>query len=302
MSTFFWHLQLFAGEGGDGGSAGTGAGAAQTGVAGAAAPNGSMAQEPGVPGTAPAGAAAGTAQEEETFESLAKGKYKKDYDASVQRIVRDRLKGSQKTRELVQKLQPALQMLGQQYGIDASDLDTFDADALTQKLLDDKTYYEQEAVEKGLPVDTVISMHRMERENARLRASEEAARHEQENQQHFAQLVQQFDGVKQIYPGADLEQELDNPAFAQLIANGVDARAAFEVAHLDEIQRGAMAYAVQTSAAKLSASVQANRRRPAENAAGRQAPASAPFDPRNLTPAQREDIRRRVARGEKIPI
>jgi len=298
-----WHLQLFAGEGGNGGSAGAGAGAAQTGATtGAAAPNGSMAQVPGTPGqTEPAGTAAGTAQEE-SFEELIKGKYKKDYDAAVQKIVKDRLKNTKKTQELVQKLQPALQMLGQQYGIDANDLDTLDADAFTQKVLDDKQFYEQEALSKGLPVDTVIAMHRMERENARLRQAEEAGRREQENQQRFMELVQQFEGVKGLYPQADLEQELDNPAFARLIANNVDARTAYEVAHHDEIQRGAMAFAVQRSAERVAASVQANARRPAEVASAVQSPASVPFDPRNLTPAQREDIRRRVARGEHIPI
>lgn len=57
-------------------------------------------------------------QQEETFESLIKGKYKTEYDQRVKKAVMERLKG---TKATISKFSPILDVLGQQYSIDVSD-------------------------------------------------------------------------------------------------------------------------------------------------------------------------------------
>ena len=236
----------------------------------------------------------------ESFDELIHGKYKQDFDARVQAIVQDRLKNSKKSDETLSKLQPVLQMLGSQYGIDASDISSIDADAFAQKVLDDRKYYEQEAAEKGIPIDAYMKMKRVERENDMLRRQGQQYLAEQQRREQFGRLMSQFEDVKQVYPHADFKTEMENPAFGRLVANGVDARTAYEVIHRDEIQRGAMQYAVQRTKEQVAASMAANSRRPVENGNTATPASITKEDPSTWTAEDRREIRRRVQNGERI--
>ena len=240
------------------------------------------------------------AAQTESFDELIRGKYKQDFDARVQAIVQDRLKNSKKSDETLSKLQPVLQMLGSQYGIDASDISSIDADAFAQKVLDDRKYYEQEAAEKGIPIDAYMKMKRVERENDMLRRQGQQYLAEQQRREQFGRLMSQFEDVKQVYPQADFKTEMENPAFGRLVANGVDARTAYEVIHRDEIQRGAMQYAVQRTKEQVAASMAANSRRPVENGNTATPASITKEDPSTWTAEDRREIRRRVQNGERI--
>lgn len=240
------------------------------------------------------------AAQTESFDELIHGKYKQDFDARVQAIVQDRLKNSKKSDETLSKLQPVLQMLGSQYGIDASDISSIDADAFAQKVLDDRKYYEQEAAEKGIPIDAYMKMKRVERENDMLRRQGQQYLAEQQKREQFGRLMSQFEDVKKVYPQADFKTEMENPAFGRLVANGVDARTAYEVIHRDEIQRGAMQYAVQRTKEQVAASMAANSRRPVENGNTATPASITKEDPSTWTAEDRREIRRRVQNGERI--
>ena len=214
--------------------------------------------------------------------------------------MQDRLKNSKKSDETLSKLQPVLQMLGSQYGIDASDISSIDADAFAQKVLDDRKYYEQEAAEKGIPIDAYMKMKRVERENDMLRRQGQQYLAEQQRREQFGRLMSQFEDVKQVYPQADFKTEMEDPAFGRLVANGVDARTAYEVIHRDEIQRGAMQYAVQRTKEQVAASMAANSRRPVENGNTATPASITKEDPSTWTAEDRRESRRRVQNGERI--
>ena len=93
---------------------------------------------------------------------------------------------------------------------------------------------------------------------------------------------------------------MENPAFGRLVANGVDARTAYEVIHRDEIQRGAMQYAVQRTKEQVAASMAANSRRPVENGNTATPASITKEDPSTWTAEDRREIRRRVQNGERI--
>ena len=177
----------------------------------------------GAPGPAAAAQTAPVAQvqkEEESFESLIKGKYKSDYERSVKAAVSERLKGTKRT---ISKFSPILDVLGQQYGIDVSDPDKIDYDALTRRLTDDKRLYEAEAMEKGIPLETLMHTKQLERQNAALQRENAAAQGEMQRRAEFDRIVGQFAEVQAMYPQADLSQELANPDFGRLVSNGVPA-------------------------------------------------------------------------------
>ena len=104
------------------------------------------------------------------FEALIKGKYKEQYDARVQDTVQKRLKGQKEIVEKYNALTPTLETIAKKYGVDASDIE-----ALNKAIDEDDSYYEQEAIEKGMTVQQLKEVKKMERENAALKAQMEEA-------------------------------------------------------------------------------------------------------------------------------
>lgn len=311
MDKFRLILQLFA-DGGDGGAAAAGGDPGEMGGAEPPMPTnrrqkkanpladvryGVQADEQ--PATADVGAAdSGTQDTEPTFDDLIKGKYKADYDARIQATIKDRFKQNAEDRAKLESMQPMLDALGKKYGLDPSDLE-----GLTKVITDDDALYEEEAIERGMSIDSLKAIKRMERENEQLRARQEQTEQERQMRIHFDGLARQADALKQIYPGFDLMQEMQNPEFARLTAPGVNVnlRTVYEVIHHGEMQGAEMAFAAQKSAERLSNAVRSGSKRPAENAMkGQQGGNVVKRDPANLTKADRAEIRRRVARGEKI--
>ena len=261
---------------------------------GAAAPATADAQAQGQSAQVPAE----QVQQGETFEALVGkgGRYEKEYNAALQKAVRGRLRGAEAQKQQMEKLLPIVSWIGQIYGMDTSDMSKVDLDALGEKLSQDNRWYEQEAAQAGLPVDAMRRIKNAERENARLKQERAQMRAEEEQRQRFAALQESFAEVQQRYPQADLSSELGNRAFMSLLTAGFDPMQAYEAAHYRDLQQAAMQYGMQRTVAQ----VQANGMRPQEGALGSPAGQVTKIDPRKLTTQQREEIRKRVARGERI--
>ena len=103
-----------------------------------------------------------------------------------------------------------------------------------------------------------------------------------------------------MYPQADLSQELANPDFGRLVSNGVPALTAYEVVHKAELAAARTRAVAQATQQQIVAGIQANGMRPPEGAANAGNGMPVQFDPRKLTKQQRDEIRARVNRGEKI--
>ena len=277
------NLQLFA-EGGDAGAAGSADSGAQV-AGGNEQSEGQVATDNGA---------------EESFEDLIKGRYKKDFDARVQDIISKRFKNSQAAEDNLAKMTPMLNVLGQRYGIDTSNLNEVDFDKLANSVFEDNSYFEAEALEKGMDVNTLKQLKKMEMENNQLRAAMQQRQQQEAQQQAWNKLVMESEKVKQLYPSFDLASEMENPKFGRLVAHGVDARTAYEVIHRDEIQAATMQFTAQKTAEKISNAVMSNNNRVTENGIGQTQAAETKLDPSKLTKAQREEIRKRVSRGEKI--
>lgn len=295
-----FHFQFFAADGGTGSNAAPAQpNMSSTQVATPNGPTGDPTGPEGSPGFPPTSQTApvAQAQQEESFESLIKGRFKADFDSRVQKAVNDRLKSTKRT---ISRFAPILDVLGQQYGIDVSDPDKVDYDALTRRLTDDKRLYEAEAMEKGIPLETLMHMKQMERQNAALQREHAMAQGEMQRREEFDRIVRQFAEVQAIYPGADLSQELANPDFGRLVSNGVPARTAYEVLHKAEIDAAKTRAVAQAAQQQAAAGIQANGMRPPEAAAAAGAGSPVQFDPSKLSRKEREEIRRRVQRGETI--
>ena len=284
----FLNLQLFA-EGAGGGDGGTGAGGA-TGVNATAAVSQTGDNAPA------AGVETVSAEDRSAkFEELIKGEYKDLYDAKMQDTIQKRLKGTKETVDKYNALTPTLEMLSKKYGVDAADIE-----ALNKAIQDDDSYYEEEALEKGITVQQLKEIRKMERENADLKRQMEEQNRKENANRLYAQWMEQEKQTKAVYPNFNLRGEMQNPKFVELLRSNIDVRTAYEVLHKDEIIHGAMQFAVNKAEQNFANKVIANGARPTENGISSQGASLTKSDVSQLSKADRQDILRRVARGEKI--
>ena len=294
----FFNIQLFA-EGGGAAAGGEGAAAA----APVAAP-----QQPGVKSnpladvqygkqeSAPAAGEKGSAEERNSrFEELIKGEFKDLYDARVQNTIRERLKGNEATVQKYNALAPVLDLLAGKYGVEADNIE-----ALSKAIEEDETFYEDEALEKGLTVQQVKEIRKMQRENAALKAQVEERSRKENADATYAAWMQQAEALKQVYPSFDFATEAQNEQFRRLLQSGIPLQTAFEVIHKDEIIPAAMQYTAKQVEAKVANNVRSGMKRPAEGAAGGRSAVQVRSDPSKFTKADMDEIARRVARGERI--
>lgn len=229
-----------------------------------------------------------------------KADFKKEYDEDVQHHVKDRLrKSGEKTAELQKKLDayaPLADALAIRYGLKADD-----TAALLAAYEGDDSNYEKEAYESNNSVEQVKENRKLRRENATLTREKEANEAERLKQETFQRWNTEETQVREIYPSFDFATEMNNPNFAKLMrVPDMDMRTAYEVAHHDEIMRGAMQFTAQKAAEKVADSVKANAARPTENGLSSQAAAVTNFDINNLTREQIEEYKRQARDGRKV--
>ena len=229
------------------------------------------------------------------FEKLIRGEYKDQYNQRVQDTIQKRLKGTQETVDKFNSMTPMLEMLSRKYGVDASDVE-----ALSKAIQEDDAYYEDEAMEKGITVQQLKEIRKMERENADLKRQMEEQATKENASKLYAAWMDQAQQTKGVYPNFDLETEMQNPQFVNLLRSNVDVRTAFEVLHKDEILPAAMQYTAQQTKSKLAKSIASGSSRPTENGISSQSAARVKSDVSQLSKADREEIYRRAQRGEKI--
>ena len=230
------------------------------------------------------------------FESYIKGDYRDIYNEKVQNIVQNRLKNTKETVDKYNALSPVLETLAKKHGVDPTDIE-----ALQKAIDEDDYYFQEEALEKGVTIDELKRIRKIERENADLKKQMQEQATKENASKLYASWMQQAEQLKAVYPSFNLEAEMQNPKFVDLLrVPSIDVRTAFEVLHKDEILPAAMQYTAKTVEQKLTNKIRANGARPAENGMNSQSAAVVKSDVSQLSKADRQEVLRRVARGEKI--
>lgn len=280
------NLQLFS-DGGAGGTSGAGEGAASGATSQAAAVD--------------TGEDAQAAAEKRAADwKKAKADFKAEYDSEVQGMMRERLKtakdNEKAAKEYRDKTSKIFDALSVKYGIDADKID--DIVAEVEK---DNSYYENEALKRGVDVAELRRVKQIERDNARMKAERDAAQQRAVQQQRYQQLQMQAQELKGIYPDFDFDRESEaNPLFRKLCALGIPVRNAYESTHMEEIMAKGMQYAAQQTAANVQATAAKNKARPAENGLGSKGQADGKIDIGKLSLAEMQKMNEEARRGKKI--
>lgn len=235
----------------------------------------------------------------ESFEDMIRkgGKYHDDFSKKTQEIINKRFSETKSLQESLEKQAPILSMLADKYGVDATDVD-----ALTKAIEEDETFYEQEAMERGLSVEQLKELKSLERQNAAFKHAEEEAERKANSERIYAEWQQQAEELVAKY-GIDnfnLEDEVLNPEFTNLLASGISVESAYKAIHFDDMVGGAMAATAKNVREKMAQSLAERHARPSENGVTPQSSRIFKTDVSALTKADRAEIARRASEGENI--
>lgn len=318
-------LQLFA-EGGDGGS---GAGETSQSAGADSSPsrgalgrtgNSAMDEQGGADPEATDSAAEGSGSEDgegeageeakkpspaerrKAFGQMMSGEYKDLADEMMQNAVQiaaQNLEASPEMRGL-------LEAIAEKYGTDATDLTAL-TDAIRNGVVKDDAYFEKIAMEKGISVKTAREMDKLETQNRRLTAQQEAAAQMQKAAQERARIAQiqarwdaEAEALKAKYPEFDRDEVLANPEVEKMMRAGCSMEAAYRAAYFDRLMaRQTAATAQQTEQGVLNR-VQQRASRPAENGTRPGGAVQTHLDVEHMSRKDREALEKRVLRGEII--
>lgn len=239
------------------------------------------------------------AEAKRPFEELIKGEYKEDYGKAVQATLQPRLENLKKAEARGKDAEELLaQLVGNKYGLKAGDDGKLDLKAVREAMQNDDDLYEGLAAEMGTSVEFARKYDELQK---KAQAAEQQQR-EQERYNAYMRVRNAAAEAQKAFPDMDLEATVLDPRFTRLL-DVLPPAAAYHALHQVELTTNAMQYAVDTTRAGIAASIQAGQNRPSEGGLGRQAPATTNRinkSPREMTRAERQEIRRRAERGEEV--
>ena len=291
MEERLFDLKIFAGEGGEGGAA-----AGQQ--AGAQAAGTDAAEDAGAEASQDAARREAFETSYREYNDLYQEKFKQQLDRRMKSHDRD----MQALKEQNARYEELTRSMSARYGVAQDDLD-----GIRQAFDQDNAYLEEKAARNGLTVEQQRHMDTIEAENNRLKAAQERIQAQQNADAAIMGWRQEEASIKREFPDFDLEAEVaNNPLFRYLLTAPkteglkISMKDAYLMAHHDELMEQGMQYAVQRGAEGVAASVRANGLRAAEGAGRSTAPTKVGLDVNKLTREQREDLKKRAARGEEI--
>lgn len=244
------------------------------------------------------------AERRKAFGQMMSGEYKDLADEMMQNAVQiaaQNLEASPEMRGL-------LEAIAEKYGTDATDLTAL-TDAIRNGVVKDDAYFEKIAMEKGISVRTAREMDKLETQNKRLTAQQQAAQQMQKAAAERARIAQiqakwdaEAEALKAKYPEFDREEVLANPEVEKMMRAGCSMEAAYRAAYFDRLMaRQTAATAQQTEQGVLNR-VQQRGSRPAENGTRPGGAVQTHLDVEHMSRKDREALEKRVLRGEIITL
>lgn len=244
------------------------------------------------------------AERRKAFGQMMSGEYKDLADEMMQNAVQiaaQNLEASPEMRGL-------LEAIAEKYGTDATDLTAL-TDAIRNGVVKDDAYFEKIAMEKGISVKTAREMDKLETQNRRLTAQQQAAQQMQKAAAERARIAQiqarwdaEAEALKAKYPEFDREEVLANPEVEKMMRAGCSMEAAYRAAYFDRLMaRQTAATAQQTEQGVLNR-VQQRASRPAENGTRPGGAVQTNLDVEHMSRKDREALEKRVLRGEIITL
>ena len=271
------NLRMFDGEGGGEGSAVTGAEAA-------------------APETTEGQQAEQTSEErEKAFNDMINGDFRDLFDARMQKAIKERVGEVKQLQQQIQQQNDVIGLVAKKYGISTDKMGD-----IREALESDDVFWEEAAADQGMAVDSYKKMVKLEVENEALHKAREEAERKNQKDAVFQKWDREAEELKRMYPQFDLQSEIQDKRFLDLMGAGIDMRTIYETLHHDEILPALMQQTAKAATKQQAAAARSGQMRPAENGMSSRPAAQTVKDPAKMTKEERQEYARRAARGEII--
>ena len=269
----------------------------------AAGDNGKNAENTGAEADKKAEAPKSREERRRAYDEFIKGEGKEFYSEDTQKIVSRRVNDFKAMEEKMGKLQPFMNALADKYNLSSDDLD-----GLMKAIQGDRDFFAEAAAEAGMDNPETYREFREAQRKAKAveeaqkaqRAAEEATRRQNFVNQKVQAWREDAQNLKGKYPSFDFEADIKNPQFTSMLRSGVSVEAAYRALHHDEIVAGAVNNAKTETEKNIVDNIRAKGSRPAENGTSGASTFTYKSDVSKLNKADRAEIARRAARGERI--
>lgn len=229
------------------------------------------------------------------FEKLIKGEFKEQFEERMKNNLKRRFKESSDLKARNERNEQIINMLMEKYSIKDGD-----TDSLVKAIHTDDAYFINEAEKMGVETDVLKKIRQLEFENDTLKKSIDRERAAQEMKKTLSDWKNDGEFLKELYPDFDLDAESENPEFISLLKGGAGLKGAYFATHHNEIIKSLVEKAAREAKEEALESIRAKEMRPLENGMSAKSAALFKTDVSGLTPEQRAEIAKRVARGEII--
>ena len=228
------------------------------------------------------------AEHKEKFKDL----YQKDFDSKFGKRFKEHKQTEEKLRNVESDLAPLYKM----FKVDNSS-------DLLNAIISNPSTYSNEAYETGVDAELLAARNMLEVERGKRKEEDDrkkAAEAEKARVEAISSQLKKWneegDKVKELHPEFDLRTEMSNPAFGQMLKDGVPMLSIYRALHHDDIAK-----AIEDKAKKATTELIRNgQARPSEVGTASSKAANPLRDVNALSDEDIESVLERVRRGEKI--
>ena len=197
--------------------------------------------------------------------------YKDEHKAYMDKTIGDRLKKYKGLEDSYGKAKATLDIVANKYGVNPDDENFLEI--LNQKIEEDDSYYENYAMEHDISTEEARKIVTMERKVAQIEAQKREQEEAERNMQKVMSIRKSAEKTKAQFPGFDLDAEMRNPRFYNLVwENHVDPTSAYMACHWNEIIPAQVQLATRQVQEQTANAVASNKARPIENGMSSVAP------------------------------
>ena len=228
-----------------------------------------------------------------------KKEYKKEFARDFQETFNRRHKELKGMENQLNEYSQLMEMLRERY-------DCTDVKSAMEALDNDTTFWEQKAYDMGLPVEQVKEISKLKRENRAFHEQMNFIQSQQRANETRQAWENEAEGLKAQYPDLDIDSEVADQRFQDLLVSLTKAgftnpvQIAYESCHADEVKGAIANYVAQQTEKKVTDNIKAKGSRPVENGASSSNAFSQKVDVSKLTDKEMDEYIKRASRGEMI--
>ena len=213
-------------------------------------------------------------ERQKEFETLIEGEYKDLFDSRIHEAVSLRDAEAVRLNRQLTEYVPLINLLSEHFGVKSGNVED-----IIKAIEDDNDFYESAALKEGLSVEQYKNMLKMKAENSQLAG---------ECRKHF--------------PEFNMEKELQNPGFIQLLGAGWDVEGAYKAVHHDEIVSGIMVQTEKSTKKQVADTIRSGYSRPTENQIAGNAASTSKIDVSKMSNEEMLELIKRARSGEIISL